>query len=333
MLKKLLAKIAKSAREPRWVFFCHMPGLIVAEAELRFAGGTLRRMPHDEWYELDQTTWQPADYNDCNPVFYCVTAKGGRNKYGGPDRDVIDGFSMRRKRAYRALALVVGWPLLPPPTLSCGYIVEAGRTRCENFLVGPCGRDWILTGQFRHPMHLLSSQALESANDMFKLLTRADERLAGTFVEAGLRALELAALPDASENFNSARFEIAFLGCVAAMERLLVPSADLDSQGSITQTFSRNAGALVGGTDFDEIDAWADQFRQVYRLRSDLMHGRTSLSPDDARSDVIDYGCGVFLLVLREALRSLVEAPLGFDIPAFLSRVSSDRAEFERWLR
>jgi hypothetical protein len=318
--------------EPSWTYLCHMPGLVMGEAELPFADGTLGRMTYDEWYGLDHTTWQPVDYNDCSPVFYRVTARGERNRYTGPGSGVVSGFSARSNRAYRALALTVGWPLLPHPALSCRYILEEGSSRCENFLIGPCGRDWILTGQFRHPRHLLSDEALAASDGIFKLLTRADERLPGTFVEAGLRALELAALPDHSERLDSARFEIAFLGCVAAMERILVPPTGSEGQGSITRTFSRNAGALLG-RNFDEIDAWADQFRQVYSLRSDLMHGRIRLDPDEDRAKVLGFGCGAFLLILREALIILVEAPLGFDIPAFLSQVSSSRAEFEKALR
>jgi hypothetical protein len=252
----------------------------MADDERNFAAGSLRRISHDDWHRMDESAWQPVDYADCNPLFYCITVTGQRGEFGMLGSPVWELCHVERQKAYRALALMLSWPLLPPASLSCAYLLEAGEDRARNYTVDPCGRDWILTGQYRTPRHTVTDELIDRAETVFDLLSRASDRLPGTVVEAGLRAFELAALPETSETFGPARYELPFLGAVAAIEPIVVPPpGTAGAKASITQTFARHSAILVA-SDFDEIEFLTEQFRLVYKLRSDLMHGRIAIDRD-----------------------------------------------------
>ena len=313
-----------------WTYLCHLPGLSMAEDERAFAAGSLRRISHDDWHRLDESAWQPVDYADCNPLFYCITVSGNRGEFGMLGSPVWELCRAEREKAYRALALVLGWPLLPPASLSCGYLLEASEDRAQNYTVGPSGRDWILTGQYRTPRHTVTDELIDGAETVFDLLSRAGERLPGTVVEAGLRAFELAALPETSETFGPARYELPFLGAVAAIEPIVVPPpGTAGAQGSITQTFARHTAILVAN-DFDQAETLTEQFRLVYKLRSDLMHGRVAIDRDnETQGAIIALGCGAFPLVLQNALMLLAGGIRADEIASLLERRSTSRTAFE----
>jgi hypothetical protein len=304
-----------------------MPGLVMEADGFEFVGGAFVNLSFNEWYSLDKVDYQPVDYRDSRPAFFCMDSRGGPWA-SAPEEMSPREFLGYRDRVYRAVALVMGWAPLPHPRLSFGYVLDSAAGGATYF-PGPCGKDWILTGHFRAPRHHLTADVLEEAGATLRALTKVGDKLQGTVVEAGLRAFEMAGLPEVSESFTGARHDLALIVAVAAIEQIVVPEAGM-SGASITQRFADNAAALMVDS-FDELEQFSQAFRQVYSLRSDLMHGRKGFDLEDERAlQALSIALTFFPIVLRNALNFSAYAPPDGSIAEMLTAASESREAFDR---
>lgn len=306
-----------------WRYWIHLPGLVMAaHGNQPIADGTLRALNHEEWVALDQTVWQPTDYSDCRPVFYCGEVDGRRD-------DVIDVVVERRKLLHWALAMTCNGPLLPAASLSCSYIKSDRESRCETFLIGASGRHWILTGHYCGPRYNVDRALIRATDVTFAHLKYLEPTMSETPIEVALHALSFAALPDTYECLEERRRDLAFINGIAALELLLAPSLlHLHERKSITSAFSHNAAALVA-REFEEVGPLARRFRQVYQVRSDIMHGRRGVDlKGESQVQAIAIGCAIFPIVLRKVLglRSLLGS--NTNLCALLSDAADNRDRF-----
>jgi hypothetical protein len=317
--------------EHTWTYWLHLPGCVLEGGnQRRWGGGTLHALEHDAWHALDQTVFQPTDYNDCRPVFYRGEVRGGQEMFG-PARTVFDHIVALRGRLHRALALVSTWPLPPDPAQSCGYVMSERHERCQVFLIGPCGRDWVLTGHFRQPRQSLDETMLREAEQILELLQSQHDSLPGSRLESALQTLTLVSLPDAYVGDGGPpRWNLVFLSVVAALEPLLLGDIDADQlQGqSITAAFGVRMGALLAD-DFSRIADVASIGRSIYKLRSDLMHGRRGQNLKDAvHMETLVQGLAVFQASLRMVLLLTARQDAAADLPRLLSEAASDPNRF-----
>jgi hypothetical protein len=315
-----------------WTYWIHLPGVVLAdETDLSWAEGSLCALDHEAWHELDQTTWQPSDYAETRPVFYrCMTL--GEVDGMAPDRRVFATIRERRSRAHRALALVCSWPPPPDPELSCVYMTSDRDTGIESMIVGPGGRDWILTGRYRSPRHELSLDTLAKAEATYKQLQYLSSVLPGTLLEGALQALSLSSLPDVYVGDGGPpRNHLAFIGTVAALERLLVEEDSTTSEApqSITTAFARHAAVLLS-VRFDSMADLFERLKRVYRLRSDLIHGRRGLDTyDPVQTTTLSLGLAVFPWILRATLALMIQGIPVTDWPGLLAGAAVDRERFD----
>lgn len=315
-----------------WCYWLHLPGCVLDGSKTRpWAQGELQALDHDTWCALDQTVWQPNDYRDCSPVFFHCEVNGGRDPFGRPDAETFGHIAAMRQRLHRALATVASWPLPPDPAQSCGYVMAKDADRCEIFLVGSSGRDWILCGHFRQPRQYLDNDTLDQAEITLEHLRMLHDSLPGTRLQAALEMLAMLSLPDAYVcDLGSARWELVFLNAVASLEYLLLGTDDVArTQGqSITTAFGQHLGTLLAGNAAEAAEL-ASVARAAYRMRSDLMHGRRGLVPDDlAYRQTMAFGIRAFQAALRSAVLLATHAGADMDLPALLAHATSDPAQF-----
>lgn len=316
----------------QWTYWIHLPGVVMdGDAERPWAGGHLCKLDHDAWYELDQTVWQPVDYADCDPVFYRARTQGGRGRFHEPANSVFDTVFRDRARIHRALSLVSEWPLPPDPALSCTYMKSDQDERCHNFVVGAAGRDWILTGHFRLPRQPLDAELLDEAARCLHQMSQLAPAWSDGALEAAMQALVMASFPEVYVGDGGPpRWHLAFLSAVSVLENLLLADdGDAGAASSITARFSRRAAVLLAGS-VDEVDEISAMFRPLYRLRSDLVHGRTGLDlSDPAQEQVTLMGLVLFQVVLRNVLALATPFASEGDVIARIARAADDPSMFE----
>lgn len=313
--------------DEQWSFWIHLPGCLLGELRERaWAGGHLCALDHDSWHALDQTVFQPVDYADCRPVFYRGAMRGGRSSFG-PDDAVFTTVTALKAQLHRALALVSKWPLPPNPELSCCYLISEHEERCQVFMVGPCGRDWILTGHFRQPRQLLDDALLDQAERSFHHLKALHTSLSGSHLESALQTLAFVSLPDAYVGDGGpARWHLVFLNAVTALEQLLLSDGNVGQAAvdSITTTFGRHVAVMLAG-DFAKMGGIAQQARTVYKLRCDLMHGRRGLNlQDETQAGSLALGLAMLQLVLRNALALATRHGINTNLPTLLAAAAGD---------
>lgn len=309
-----------------WQCWMHFPGLVIdTDSQFAIAGGTLLHIDHATWASLDLTLWQPVDYNESAPVFFYLELTGGRGRDGvAPELYVLKSLIQRVKDLHRALLLEVVAPFIPDPDLSCGYVKAQGDERPYLFLIGVCGRDWILSGHYHQPRHELDTYLVARAALVFKYLVDLRTAYAGSRIEAAMVALEAASLPDLHADLVSiSNYQLTFVSCVAALEHLMLPPVPSGHFGSLSAAFAAHGAALMART-FDTMPDWSQRIRKVYQLRSDIMHGRrTCMTFNDDEVETVILGICLIQTALRFSLLILSQRPES-ALPDFLAGAASD---------
>lgn len=288
------------------VLYAHVPGLRIDRTEVPFAGGRLEKLPFDEWISLE-SEFEYADrkYAEGDPVFWI--------------RDLVMDGEVTFQEVSRAAGDAV-WPmhtaflldkrvpLIPTPTLSCCYVAMPAPpelsdtvTRSVVRLIGPIEREFIVYGS--PLMYEYSADDLASVDDLYRFIASSGVRDRRDDISAGIKLLEETARPDSWYGGDMVLCQLhGFVRCMAATESILLPSEEERDSGEITQTFGNHAATLLAPF-LEERDRAAKYFADLYRFRSELMHGRSI--PDQK-----DPSVAARLREGRQLLRNVVYAAL-----------------------
>ncbi len=258
--------------------YAHVPGLKINCVEAPLACGRLATLPFDEWIALE-SEFEYADrkYAKADPVFWI-------RDLNIDDEATQEALSRRAYDAvwpmHTALLLDRGTPLIPTPTLSCCYIAMPARPELSDTLIRPVTRligamerEFIVYGS---PLtYDYSAEDLASVDDLCRFIESSGVCGRCDDVSAGIEVLEETARPDSWYGGDMVFCQLhGFVRCMAATETILLPPEEELGSGEITQTFGRHAAALVGPFQNDR-DRAAKHFADLYRFRTELVHGRS----------------------------------------------------------
>lgn len=274
-------------------------------AEAPFAGGQLKKVPFDEWMALEsEFEYTDRKYAEADPVFWI------RNlpvEDEATQEEVAQAAYKAVWPAHTAFLLDKRVPLIPTPALSCCYVVTPVSPEFSDTvsnpvirLIGPMEREFIVWGS---PLtYDYTARDLAPVDEHCRFIESSGVRDWKDGVRAAIDVLEETARPDSWYQGDMVFSELhGFVRCMAAAESLLLSLKD-GADGEKTQTFGRHAAALLNLSREDR-DRAAKHFADLYRLRSELMHGRSIPDETDA-SVAARLGEG------RQLLRNVVCAAL-----------------------
>lgn len=288
------------------ILYAHIPGLQIDIAEVPFAGGRLARLPFNDWIALE-SEFEYADrkYAKSEPVFLIrelvVDGELTQEELSGAVYDAV-------WPTHTAFLLDKRAPLIPTPTLSCCYVARPTPPELMvtvapvvTRLIGPMEREFIVYGS---PLtYEYTGEDLASVEDLYRLIEASGVRDWSDDVTAGIEVLEETARPDSWYGGDMVVCQLhCFVRCMAATESILLPPEKEDGNGETTQTFGRHAAALLAPF-LEDRDRAAKYFADLYRFRSELIHGRSIPDQEDP-SVVARLGEG------RQLLRSVIYAAL-----------------------
>ena len=242
-------------------YFLHYPRL-VTESSVEVLNGTLRTLDFETFETLEDDWAKQSYFEATKPVFWIRTGDDvGRATTAESGDSAEDPFAPARADAmliYNALLAVTG-ELYPDPRLSMEYFRndDAWRRR-----IGPFERTWLLNARGLEPTAeetLLSVAAL--AEDWHEHGFRYDDR-----VFSPLRGLASLA-----STFMSPA--LGMLPLIVSLEGFLLPTKVEGIARSMADAIRR----LLADSASEDI---AGFMRDVYQIRSELLHGRTFPAED-----------------------------------------------------
>jgi hypothetical protein len=288
------------------VLYAHIPCLQIDRAEVPFAGGRLAKLPIDDWIALE-SEFEYADrkYARADPVFWIRDlVLDGELTQEEESREVYDAVWP----AHTAFLLDARAPLIPTPTLSCSYVTIPAPPELSDIigrtvkrLIGPMEREFIVYGS---PLtYEYSAEDLASVEHLYRFIESSGVRGWSDDIIAGIEVLEETARPDSWYRGDMVFCQLhGFVRCMAATESILLPPEEEGGNGETTQTFGRHAAALLAPF-LEDRDRAAKYFADLYRFRSELLHGRSI--PDQKEPSV-----AARLRVGRQLLRNVACAAL-----------------------
>lgn len=275
-------------------YFLHYPRL-VTESSVEVLNGTLRTLDFETFEKLEDDWARKSYFEATKPVFWIRTGDDvGRvtsTESGGEE----DPFAPARADAmliYNALLAVTG-ELYPDPRLSMEYFRsdDAWQRR-----VGPFERTWLLNGRGFEPISeetLLSVAAL--AENWHEHGFRFDDR-----VFSPLRGLASLA-----STFMSPA--LGMLPLIVSLEGFLLPAK--------VEGIARHMAAVIKQLLPDSAsEDIADFMRDVYEIRSELLHGRTFPAEDiSVISGTLQQLTGSVVIAAAGEMMKRTLAPQDFD--------------------
>jgi hypothetical protein len=260
------------------VFYAHIPGLKIGVSQ-SFAGGRLERLAFDDWAalesEYEDSQWK---YDEAAPVFWV-------REFSVDDNWTTETLTHAVHDAvwpvHVAFLLDEKLPLIPTPALSSSYVVLPASTEYADVISRPTLRfrgalecEFIVYGS---PLsYHYEAEELAVVEERSRFLAANGVQRRNGEVRAAIAVLDETARPD-SWYVEDLKFDPlhGFVRCMAATESMLMsPETEGGKSDSITQTFGRRAAALLAPMLIDR-DEGAKYFSDLYRFRSELMHGRT----------------------------------------------------------
>jgi hypothetical protein len=277
-------------------FLGHLPLVQLAPGITRLAihCGHIRALPYQEWYGYDgHFPYSERHYEQTAPCFLEVAVPGGDAL-----ESEVEAFQASEDAAtscletyHRALLLVTG-ERLPMPALSLAYFVMEGDDLSEEERgvvissqlrrVGPAQRELIVHGDQEHPV-VVDEETVAEADRLCRTL-----ELRAKHAEPALAALIRTTRPGYGWMNET-------LHLVAGLEALLVARGE-----PLTSNFARRYHVLAtaGG-----IQTTLEHAEHLFRLRSDLVHGRPARRLTPAWEDFLSrenryWTCQIVQLML-----------------------------------
>ena len=305
--------------------YIHIPGLTV-DGPVDFVDGRIEQLDFESWYALDQSHYHTASkYERTRPCFWI----GPLPLPDGTDSKRADELlSTRGVLLHRALLLDRSAPAVSSPLLSCMYLrlpVEGDMATYRH--IGSAEREWIVYGGVQE-FHA-AADFLEMAAAIHGLLAALEPGFLEGSLDAALDVLERTARPDYSyEQADEGLPLSVFTQCVAASEGLLTAESTEKADVGLTERFGRHAAALFAPRH-DDREAVARFYADVYRLRSQLMHGRLSTAMlDDAAWTRVREGRALLRHCATSALVLASRGVLPATLPERLAAAWADPVAF-----
>ncbi len=256
-------------------FVGHLPLVRLAAGATRLPArhGQFRALGYDEWYAADgHFAYSQRQYEQTSPCFLELELgdRGSSEEAAEAFESGADDATTDLGLCHQALMLVTG-ARLPLPALSVAYLVLEGQDLPEELRdvvvatqlrrVGPAERELIVHGA-QQQQETLDEATCAEVDRIWSYL-----ETVGTEIEPALEALARTARPGFTALNET-------LHLVAGLEAVLVARGE-----PLTETFARRYAVLA--TD-NEISSIYEHARYLYRLRSDVVHGRPSprLTPE-----------------------------------------------------
>lgn len=311
--------------------YAHLPGIILDEDDLPFADGRISRLPFEEWLVLDGGMFEYMDrkYTKAAPVFW-IKQLAEEDMLG--EGGVPQASNKAIWLMHSALLLEPRVPLLPTPVLSSSYITISSPQRTADLteglaqtmrLIGPMEREWIVFGS---PLsYRFGASELAHVDVLYRLLNRAGTYDVEHEIAAGFSVLEETARPDSWYGGDAEiNRQYDFVLCIAACENILLPAEDQLQKEGLTETFGRHAATLLAPSPGFKMEM-ARRFSSLYRLRSELMHGRSIQAQLDSASKTSLHDGRVLLgNILIAALKIRIAMPDVPDLPSLLAECEGD---------
>jgi hypothetical protein len=244
--------------------YAHVP-LVAFEGveQIELTAGAMVTLPFGVWHTLDGAfPDEDRRYERTAPLFFRAqypVDHFDESAVGDVFEAVLDDFQQRSGRAH--LALLLATPgRIPEPAFSATYVKRwATGQYVRRF--GPFEREAILFGDRERRAWVITPGEVAAIVRADALLAREDCLLTDRGCVRALDTLRLTARPEYS-------LQNGFVLTTAAIEALLNPAAERPLGG----VFARRAAALFGDVERDPDEA-RTFFKQVYSVRSELMHG------------------------------------------------------------
>lgn len=240
----------------------HVPLVRLEQPELPLDDGVLRRLSFEEWHAVDDSfPYSKRHYDQTEPVFlevrYPEAAVGDESDLLSAFQAGLDPACRALRRLYEALLLCTT-ARLPTPDLSTTYLVDDRAAETTGVVtarsrVGPCNTELIVFGG------QLSGATLDERNVVEVLQMRSRLETQRSKVEPLVESLVRTTRP--GFGVTNEAFHL-----VAGLEALLVEKGEPPGE-----TFARRYAVLVAEEDPRR---WTEFGRALYRLRSQLVHGR-----------------------------------------------------------
>lgn len=260
--------------------YAHLPGLRLAgAAQLNLARGRLEALEATEWRTLDPWRGERPGgaYERTRPVFYIE-----EHPLLADDDAAMVSFLDRVDAVQTAIILTSGVGL-PDPTMSMAYLHDPISQRTLRRM-GPMEREAIL----RHPVHLELAGHQGTLIDEVAEVVAATQNVHGALGYA-IECIRLSTIPAITPPDG-------ILICTMGLESILLGP----TKHNLAATLSRR-GAAIGDTD--AAGHRHDLLRTIYRLRSEVLHGRAYWVDLDGHD--LDHD-----QIFRYACRTLAEATL-----------------------
>lgn len=223
-----------------------------------------------------------AMFDNASP--YIIITSKGFDSYSGGSSAVVSAFSTLKRFCYAATILgLIRQDTLPTPAFSMEPIIV------KNYEVVDCGRDANAIGQRRLPMTLGSElqrlQVSDEARDLENALTPLIQSVGLCKLiepqihneDQQIRSMQIST-EWAFDSLAAEDDRLALMQTTIALEALL--GEELDEKSPLTQALSDRCAYLLG-KNYKERKNLRDGFRKLYRVRSNLVHGKRSTLQDD----------------------------------------------------
>ena len=304
----------------------HLPGVALSGEGGTLAAGRVAALSFKEWQQHDGAfPYAEYQYSRSCPVFWIGPVTFDEAEEGA-DMAAIAGM---QAQIHDAFILDVAVPWLPSPAMSTCYLVcppppEHSDVVLSSWrsIIGPLEREWIVFGS--EIRESFDAARLAAVQQRWEILECAGPAAREGPAGAALATLECTARPEYWWGTKHGASVIEFLQCVATCESLLLGD---DPGGTLTDTFSQHAAALTARAPQDRA-ALANLWGRVYRLRTELVHGRRGLAELDSAQQAL-------LPQPRRLLRDIAEAALRLadtrcrvtgSLPELLARASRSPA-------
>lgn len=261
----------------------HIPGMVIPPGISAVLGpGRLERLSFESWSQLDPSfPDEERSYVKSEPVFWVGP---------GPDptEDWVRGLQQQIHLLHAALLLGPNQPWLPSPLLSCSYISypvkQSGSTLIAHLrVIGALEREMLLYGS-EIVIHY-SNTDLTRLNQLFYWLESYGNPFELEGTRRAMQVLERTTRPDGTRGFHPGFSTNEFIQAIPAAESLLLPEGTGKNK---TDGFGQQAAVLTALFNDPSIPdpasfkALTAGWREIYRMRSGLLHGRISLRALDA---------------------------------------------------
>jgi hypothetical protein len=301
----------------------HLPGIVIETGGGFSLGmGRVEALSFKQWQQLDPSFgFAEENFTKSRPVFWIgvmsiktIVSRENLSDVSCEIKEIANNIAHKVHSSF-LLGSALAW--VPTPILSAIYcrVFFDGLVATLRF-IGPMEREWIVYGSDVKVSY--DETTISQVDWLFKWLEKYHPLSCYQSASTGLSVLERTTRPD---NWWGDAYKLSvndFIHCVTACEDILLQP----NTKNLTDTFGCHAAVLMAST-YSEIKQMAKIWSDVYRLRTQLMHGKIRL-------DDLDHEARKSLPMARKLLRKIIISVLSLQVhdnealPSLLVQAFSD---------